>query len=313
MDKTGMMIEVSGLTKTYGPVTAVEDVTFTVGSREIIGFLGPNAAGKTTTMRILTGFLNPTRGTARVAGFDVARDPLEVKRRVGYLPETVPLYTEMTVRSFLRYVCEVKGMRGRAALTEVDRVTGRCGLEHMARRPIGHLSRGYRQRVGLAQALAGAPQLLILDEPTVGLDPSQVIEIRHLVRELGEDHTVLLSSHILREVEEVCHRVLIINRGRIVAHDDMARLTAGRGPLRFAVEASGAARTTIESVPGVASVTADGPEAWVVEARDDADPREAVVKALTAAGMPPRLVAPRARTLEDVFVDAISRDGGDRP
>ncbi|MBI2433897.1 MAG: ATP-binding cassette domain-containing protein [Candidatus Hydrogenedentes bacterium] len=221
------MIEVRQLSKYFGDLAAIEDVTFSVPAGQIVGFLGPNGAGKSTTMRILTGFSTATRGTATVAGHEVHTEPLEVKRRVGYLPERVPLYEEMVVSGFLRYVAEVKGVARAERRGEVERVVERCGLQEMHHRLIGHLSKGYRQRVGLAQALVGSPPVLILDEPTVGLDPRQIVEIRQLIKGLGGEHTVLLSTHILPEVAMVCGRVVIIDRGHIVAEDSLANL-AGR-------------------------------------------------------------------------------------
>lgn len=219
------MIEVEGLTKYYGSLAAIEDVSFTVGEREVVGFLGPNGAGKSTTMRVLTGFSPASRGTARVCGHEVHDNPVEVKRRVGYLPENVPLYEEMVLRSFLCYVAEIKGIARSARRAEADRVMERCGVSHMAGRIIGNLSKGYRQRVGLAQALVGSPPVLVLDEPTVGLDPRQIVDIRNMIRELGREHTVLLSTHILPEVTMVCDRVVIINRGRIAMQDTLSNLT----------------------------------------------------------------------------------------
>ncbi len=219
------MIEVSGLSKRYGAIVALDNASFSVGEREIVGFLGPNGAGKSTAMRILTGFFPATSGTARVAGYEVHSDPIEVKRRVGYMPERVPLYDEMVVSGFLRYVAEVKGVPRAARRAEVDRVIARCALTEMSKRLIGNLSKGYRQRVGLAQALIGSPPVLILDEPTVGLDPRQIVDIRQMIKELGADHTILLSTHILPEVAMVCERVIIINQGRIVTQDRMDRLT----------------------------------------------------------------------------------------
>lgn len=223
------MIEVDGLTKHYGSIPAVQDISFRVGKGEIIGFLGPNGAGKSTTMRILTGYFPATRGTARIAGFDVHTDPLEVKRRVGYMPERVPLYEEMTVGGFLRYVAEVKGIGRHDRAKTASDAAARCGLSEMQNRLIANLSKGYRQRVGLAQALVGDPDVLILDEPTSGLDPKQIIEIRNLIKELGKAHTVLLSTHILPEVTMICERVIIINRGRVVAEDTMENLTHSGG------------------------------------------------------------------------------------
>jgi ABC-2 type transport system ATP-binding protein len=224
---TGRMIEVQGLTKRFGAHTAVEDISFSVAQGEIVGFLGPNGAGKTTTMRVLTGYFPATRGRVTVAGFDVNRQPLEVKRNVGYLPESVPLYTEMTVRGYLDYVARIKGVVRTARRGELDRVLERCGLTHMARRVIRHLSKGYRQRVGLAQALLGNPPVLILDEPTVGLDPKQIIGIREMIRGLANEHTVLLSTHILPEVAMVCGRAIILNRGRVVAEKTLGADDSG--------------------------------------------------------------------------------------
>ncbi len=223
------MIEVDHLTKYYGSIPALEDVSFQVGQGEVIGFLGPNGAGKSTTMRILTGFSPATRGFARIGGFEVHAHPLEVKRRVGYLPERVPLYDEMVVSGFLRFVAEAKGVPRAGIKTEVGRVMERCSVTDIAGRMIGHLSKGYRQRVGLAQALIGSPPVLILDEPTAGLDPRQIIEIRRMIKELGQEHTVLLSTHILPEVSMVCERVIIIHQGRIVTEDRLDRLTGKDG------------------------------------------------------------------------------------
>jgi ABC-2 type transport system ATP-binding protein len=222
------MIEVRGLIKRYGPVEAVRGISFEVAQGEIVGFLGPNGAGKTTTLRILTGYMPASEGTAIVAGHDVHREPLEVKRRVGYLPENVPLYGEMLVSSYLAYVAEVKRVPKAGRKAEVERVLERCGLEAMGKRVIGHLSKGYRQRVGLAQALVGNPPVLILDEPTVGLDPKQIVSIRQMIRDLAREHTVLLSTHVLPEVSMLCRRVIILNRGRIAAQEDLANLAAGR-------------------------------------------------------------------------------------
>lgn len=221
------MIEVEGITKYYGSIAALREVSFSVSAGEIIGFLGPNGAGKSTAMRILTGFTPATRGRATVAGHEVHEEPLEVKRRVGYLPERVPLYEEMVVSGFLRFVAEVKGVPRKQRAGEVDRILERCGLTGISKRLIRNLSKGYRQRVGLGQALIGAPQVLILDEPTVGLDPKQIVEIRQMIKELGREHTVLLSTHILPEVSMVCERVVIINQGRIVAQERLDQLRDG--------------------------------------------------------------------------------------
>ncbi len=223
------MIEVKALTKNYGSIAAVQNLSFEIGKGEIIGFLGPNGAGKSTTMRILTGFFPATSGTARVAGFEVHAEPLEVKRRVGYMPERVPLYEEMTVQAFLRYTADIKDVARAQVRVEADRVAERCGLGDMRQRLIRNLSKGYRQRVGLAQALIGSPPVIVLDEPTAGLDPKQIIEIRQMIKELGKEHTILLSTHILPEVSMVCERVLIIHRGRLVAQEKMEDLNAAGG------------------------------------------------------------------------------------
>lgn len=308
------MIEVDGLTKYYGSVAAIEDVSFQVERGEIIGFLGPNGAGKTTTMRILTGFSPPTRGKAVIEGFDIGRDPIEVKRRVGYLPESVPLYAEMIVRRFLAYVAEVKGVGRGERRREVDRVMERCGLSVMGDRVIRNLSKGYRQRVGLAQALVGSPPVLILDEPTVGLDPKQIVEIRQMIKELATDHTVLLSTHILPEVAMICQRVLIIHEGRIVAQDSMANLAGGGDP-KLDVEVQGErARVveTLQAVAGVHTVVETGPGRYLVSTPGGEAIRMAVAKSLTDSGFGLSRLEERQRTLEDVFMESISADSGEK-
>lgn len=219
------MIQVDNLKKLYRDRVAVDGLSFTVNEGEILGFLGPNGAGKSTTMRILTGFLPATSGTVKVAGFDVFEQPLEVKRRVGYLPELPPLYLDMTVRDYLRFVARLKGVAGKAVASEVDRVGALTSTTQVMDRVIDKISKGYKQRVGLAQALLGDPKVLILDEPTVGLDPQQILEVRDLIKSLAGKHTIILSTHILPEVIATCQKALIINRGKAVAHEDLARLT----------------------------------------------------------------------------------------
>jgi ABC-2 type transport system ATP-binding protein len=263
-------------------------------------------------MRVLTGFTPPTRGAVKVAGFHVEDEPLEVKRRVGYMPESVPAYGEMVVSAFLKYVAEVKGVPRRERALEAERVMARCGLEDMGRRVVRNLSKGYRQRLGLAQALVGNPPVLILDEPTAGLDPKQVVEIRRMIKDLAQEHTVLLSTHILPEVSMVCERVIIIHRGRIVAEDTMKNLT-GSGATRFEVEAMGptaAITARLEGVPGVSKVKSSGQHRYVVESEQGMDVREAIVNALADSTC--RLVGmeKRARTLEDVFVAAVAGERG---
>ena len=306
------MIEVRGLTKYYGPIAAIEDVTFSVAKGEIIGFLGPNAAGKTTTMRILTGFSPPTRGTATVAGFDITKDPIEVKRRVGYMPESVPVYGEMLVSGFLGYIAEVKGVPRSQRKKEVAGVMERCGLAHMSKRQVGNLSKGYRQRVGLAQALIGNPPVLILDEPTVGLDPQQIIEIRQMIKSLAQEHTVLLSTHILPEVTMVCERVLIINRGRIVAQDRMEDLAADTNNV-LELDVAGPedkVEAVLVNVPGVQSFTREGPGRYLVEGSPGADLGPSVAAALVEANLRLRSLQKRSRTLEDIFIGVVSAEEG---
>ena len=221
-----VMVEVKGLTKSYRDVPAIQDVSFSVRKGEVLGFLGPNGAGKTTTMRILTGCIPASSGTARIAGLDVFESPLEAKRRVGYLPEIPPVYPDLTVRNQLEFAASLKDMGGPAARTEIERVVARCSISDVMDRLVGNLSKGYRQRVGLAQALLGDPDVLVLDEPTVGLDPRQINEVRGLIKELGGRHTVILSTHILQEVTMTCQRVLIISNGKVVADDQLSELSA---------------------------------------------------------------------------------------
>jgi ABC-2 type transport system ATP-binding protein len=249
------MILAQGLTKSYGPHVAVRDLTFHVSTREIVGFLGPNGAGKTTTMRILAGFLAPTTGRAQVAGFDILDHSIEVRRRVGYLPETVPLYPEMSVRQYLSYMGRLRHLPDLAG--QIEAVIEEVGLGARADSFIGSLSKGLRQRVGLAQALIHAPEVLILDEPTIGLDPAQIIEVRSLIQSLGRERTILLSTHILSEAQQVCDRVLIINRGSIVAEDTPAHLQAQiTGGERLRLKTSGEAQEVIRMALAIAGVTA---------------------------------------------------------
>jgi gliding motility-associated transport system ATP-binding protein len=219
------MIDVRNLIKRYGDLVAVNGVSFTAQKGEILGFLGPNGAGKTTTMRIITGFLPATGGTVKVAGFDIFDDSHEVRKRIGYLPESPPLYNDMTVTTYLEFVGRIKGIPRARLPAATDRVVQKCGLADVRARVLGHLSKGYRQRVGLAQALIHEPDVLVLDEPTIGLDPRQIIDIRTLIRELAEERTVILSTHILQEVSQLCQKVVIINRGRIVVEDRIETLT----------------------------------------------------------------------------------------
>lgn len=305
------MIRVERLTKRYGAVTAVDRISFSVGRGEIVGLLGPNGAGKTTSMRMLTTFLPPTSGKATLAGHDVLDDPLEVRRRVGYLPENVPLYTEMRVREFLSFRARLKDVPRRRRRAAIDEVIGSCHLAEVSDRILGHLSKGFRQRVGLADALVHDPDVLVLDEPTAGLDPIQVREVRALVRELGTRHTVLLSTHIMSEVEAVCGRVIIIARGRIAEDQPLDSLRTGGTIVVEARGPSDAVRQALLSAPGVERVTAapgDGAlAAFEVKTTDGADLREAIGQRLFQHGWPVRRLDLRQVTLEDRFIQAVTR------
>src|SRR5262245_26234309 len=305
------MLDVSNLTKIYGMRKVVDAVTFAVSKGEILGFLGPNGAGKTTTMRIITGYVPATGGTAKVAGFDVQEQPLEVKRRIGYLPEHPPLYRDMLVRPYLDFVARIRGVPRRQMRVRVDRAIERCGLGEVSGRLIGLLSKGYQQRVGLAQAILHEPDLLILDEPTVGLDPSQIREIRSLIQSFAGEHTVILSTHILPEVTVTCHRVLIINEGRIAAEDTVERLAARGGRTRqvalsLARPGDGAA-AALGAVPGVAAVRApDGTGgAFLVDVAEGQDAREGIASLAVTRGWGLLEMRPVTRSFEDVYLEII--------
>jgi ABC-2 type transport system ATP-binding protein len=305
------MIEVSNLTKRYGPQTAVDGISFTVQKGEILGFLGPNGAGKTTTMRILTCFLPPTGGTARVAGFDVFEQPLEVKRRVGYLPETPPLYPDMEVRTFLDFAAKIKGVPAKQRRVRVDDAMEKTRVSDVRRKLIGKLSKGYRQRVGLAQAILHNPDVLILDEPTAGLDPKQIIETRELIKGLRGEHTIVLSTHILPEVSMTCGRVLIINKGRVVAEDTPENLThrlRGAGALRL--EVRGEPGPVFEAIRGVPGLTAAHPKAdggqlvasFEIEAEAGRDIRPDLARAVVRGGFDLLGLSQVGMSLEEIFL-----------
>src|SRR5215831_853253 len=307
------MIQVEHLTKRYGPVTAVSDVSFSVDKGKIVGFLGPNGAGKSTTMRILACFMAATGGRATVAGFDVFSQSLEVRRRIGYLPENAPLYADLPVADYLDFVAEIKGVPRRARRGRVAEVMDRCFIRDMQHRLIGKLSKGYRQRVGLAQALLGDPEVLILDEPTIGLDPRQIAEIRALIRSLAGEHTVILSTHILPEVSMVCDGVVIINRGRIVAQGTQSELVEQFFPAaRIEVEIGGpseAVAAALRAVPGVTGVepmpNRDG-AAFLVESPRDQDVRSEVVQLVTARGWKLLELHQSGLSLEEVFIRVVA-------
>ena len=310
------MIEVQHLTKRYGPVTAVDDVSFRVEKGEVLGFLGPNGAGKTTTMRILTGYMPPTEGKAVVAGFDVLDQPLEAKRRTGYLPETPPLYPEMTVRDYLLFCAGIKNVPRSERAKRVDWAMGRTRVADMKDRHCGKLSKGYRQRVGLAQAILHNPDVLILDEPTAGLDPKQILETRDLVKSLAGDHTVILSTHILPEVSQTCQRVVIIAKGKVVAVDTPDNLTArlkGNEALYVQVDALGADPVpSLRAIAGVTRITPSGEHAGVpafeVESERGHDVRRDLARTIVGQGWGLLELRPVRMSLEEIFLSLTTEE-----
>jgi ABC-2 type transport system ATP-binding protein len=305
------MIEVQHLTKRYGSVTAVDDISFKVEKGEILGFLGPNGAGKTTTMRVLTGYMPATDGKAIVAGYDVFEKPIEAKRRIGYLPETPPLYPEMTVRDYLLFVANIKiGDKSRAdRAMRVDHAMKKTHVDDMAKRQCGKLSKGYRQRVGLAQAILHDPDVLILDEPTAGLDPKQIMETRDLIKSLAGDHTIVLSTHILPEVAQTCQRVVIINKGRVVAEDTPDNLTHElKGSATLYIQVAGDDRTeaALRSLAGVSKVIVSDrhPEyiGFEVEVEPNRDVRRDVARAIVNGGWGLLELRPMRMSLEQIFL-----------
>jgi ABC-2 type transport system ATP-binding protein len=310
------VIEVQHLTKRYGRVTAVEDVSFRVERGEILGFLGPNGAGKTTTMRILTGFIPATDGKAIVAGFDVFEQPIEAKRRTGYLPETPPLYPDMSIGEYLAFVAKIKGVPSAERKQRINAVMQRTRIDDMANRVCSKLSKGYRQRVGLAQAIIHNPDVLILDEPTAGLDPKQIIETRQLIKELAGDHTIILSTHILPEVSQTCQRVVIINKGHVVAVDTPDNLTArlqGSETMYVQVDAGGAdAITTLSRVPGVTRVVEsdhrNGLAGYEVESRQGHDVRRDLARTIVTNGWGLLELRPMRLSLEEIFLSLTTEE-----
>ncbi len=302
------MIDARNLSKSYAVTRAVDDISFHVGKGEILGFLGPNGAGKTTTMRMLTCFMPPTSGTATVAGFDIFRQSLDVRRIIGYLPENVPLYPDMRVGEYLDYRARLKGVPRRARATRLKDVMEKTLVADVRHRIIGQLSKGYRQRVGLAEALIHDPKVLILDEPTIGLDPNQVRQVRALIKQLGGEYTILLSTHILPEVEAICGRVIIIDHGRIVAMDTPENLIRNiRGGARLALEVRGPGeemRQALAKIPGVEKVErrGNGVSAFTLEVRQGADVREEVARLIADRRWGLREMKKETVTLEDIFV-----------
>jgi ABC-2 type transport system ATP-binding protein len=315
------VIRVEHLTKNYGPRVAVADVTFEVAKGEVLGFLGPNGAGKTTTMRMLTGYLPPSSGRAEIAGFDITRQSIQARSNIGYLPETVPLYPDMSVRSYLDFMGKLKDVKDRRH--EVDRVMERSRIAHRAEDPIGKLSKGLRQRVGLAQALLGDPPVLILDEPTSGLDPKQIIETRNLIKSLGGEHTVILSTHILPEVAATCSRIMIISNGRVVAEDtpeNLDRRLKGAESMALLVRGPREAVTKVlKAVPHVLSVQADtdgraatdASRSYTIQTAVGADVREALANAIVKGGFGLMELRPAHLSLEEIFLQLTTSDTAD--
>ena len=316
------MISVKQLTKRYARNTAVDDISFEVEKGQIVGFLGPNGAGKTTTMRMLTCFLPPTSGTATVVGFDVLEQPLEVKKRIGYLPETPPLYPEMRTVEYLTFVGKLKGLSGSELRQRIDSVCERCAITDVKNKLLGKLSKGYRQRVGLAQAIIHNPEVLILDEPTAGLDPKQINETRELIRSLAGNHTIILSTHILPEVEQTCEKVVIINKGKLVATDSVDNLERrARGAESILVEVAGrngnldtsSVQRRLEKVAGVTRVVFNegrhNRNLFEVEGSKDTFVRGDLARAVVDAGWDLNELHPAAMSLEEVFLQLTAEQG----
>lgn len=311
------MIEVEDLTKSYGEKTAVDHITFSVKKGEILGFLGPNGAGKTTTMRVLTGYLPATHGTAKIGGFDVFDDSMEVRRRIGYLPENPPLYFDMTVSGYLDFVARIKKVPVEKRAQRVEAAMEMAGLAEQRDQLIKRLSRGFKQRVGLAQAIVHDPDVIILDEPTVGLDPKQIIEVRHLIKGLAGSHTIILSTHILPEVSMTCDRVVIINHGKIVAVDTPENLTLQlKGGERIRVQADApeqALRDSLEKIPGaqrvqIESMGTSGRMIAVVEARQGQDLRSQIAAKIVGQGWPLYELRGENLSLEEIFLQLTTED-----
>jgi ABC-2 type transport system ATP-binding protein len=310
------VIQVQNLTRYYGRTPAIQDVSFEVQKGEILGFLGPNAAGKTTTMRILTCYMPATSGTAKVAGYDVFAESMAVRKRIGYLPEQPPVYMDMTVKSYLQFVAKIKGVDGRERKNRVNEAMEKTAIADVQDQVIRKLSKGYRQRVGLAQALVHNPEVLVLDEPTVGLDPNQIIEVRELIKKLAGNHTIILSTHILPEVEMTCERVVIINRGRVVAQDTIANMTQRkRGAERLLMQVDGPAnsvRDKLAKVTGVKKVqldgTANGASRYAIECETGRDVRRELAQAVVQNGWGLLELRAKDLSLEEVFLELTTEE-----
>ena len=312
------MIEIQNVSKRYGNKLAVNDVSFTIKKGEILGFLGRNGAGKSTTMNIVTGYISASSGRVLLDGHDILEEPREVKRRIGYLPEMPPLYMDMTVDEYLKFVCAIKDVKPSYVRSHLDDITELIRITDVRKRLIKNLSKGSKQRVGMAQALVGNPEVVIMDEPTVGLDPKQIIEIRKLIKQLGEDHTIVLSSHILHEVADVCERVVIINQGKIVAQDTLDNLTKNISDTsRFRLRIAGPERDVykaIRDIPGTRSVDEMGckePDSYdfLVEADRGADIRRPLFNQMSKMGCPILMLRPMDIELEDIFLQLTTDKG----
>ncbi len=307
------MIEVKNLTKKYGHYTAVDNISFTVNDGEIVGFLGPNGAGKTTTMNMMTGYISSTEGTVVINGFDILEEPEKAKKQIGYLPDVPPLYGDMRVLEFLDFVCDIKGVAKAERKEMIEEITETVRIADVKNRIIKNLSKGYRQRVGLAQALVGFPDVLILDEPTVGLDPRQIIEMREVIKNLGERHTIILSSHILSEVSAVCDRVIIINEGKIAAGDTAESLSDGiENGFRLSVRLKGDKDAVLEAFSGF-DMKIDGSNeqgTWdaMFGSKDDMDLREEIFRTACENNIPVLMMKPLDLTLEEIFLKVINNE-----
>ena len=311
------MIEIQNLTKKYGQIKAVNNLNFTVEKGEILGFLGPNGAGKTTTMNIITGFVSPTEGTVKVCGYDIMTDPKEVKSRIGYLPEQPPLYTDLTIMEYLNFVADLKSVDKKKKSVQISDIMELIRISDHKDRLIKNLSKGYKQRVGLAQALIGNPEVLVLDEPTVGLDPKQIIEFRRLIKALGEEHTIILSSHILPEVSAVCDRVVIINKGEIAAIDSPDNLSKNFGAVsKMMITISGPKDTVLRSISEIKGVKLVETEielgndtfSYLIDSDKDIDIRKPLFFTMTKLGFPIIEMKSLDITLEDIFLQIVTKE-----
>lgn len=311
------MIEVNHLVKSYGKYQAVKDISFRVEEGEVLGFLGPNGAGKSTTMNVITGYLSATSGEVKIAGYDILQNPTEAKKHIGYLPEIPPVYGDMTVREYLQFVSELKGVKKAERKAMLEDIMDKIKISHVAGKMIRNLSKGYRQRVGLAQALVGYPDVLILDEPTVGLDPKQIMEIRDVIRELGKTHTIILSSHILSEVSAVCNRVMILNKGQIVASDTPERLSSRLSENRYLVRIKGeeeAVLAAFAACPDFSQVqkmdqVEEGTAELLVVGKEGLDVREQIFRLAVACDFVLLLCKSEKLSLEDIFLRLTEGDG----